>query len=231
MALAVLVVSVVVIVTRVVWIYIAAYVPRLLSARLRARDPMPPFRALLVLGWAGLRGGDTLVMALAVPLQTASGTPFPARELIVTIGFGVILLTLLAQGFTLRPVIKLFALPRGNAAEEEERRARIEAEQAAIKKIEEIGGRGHIPASALAQMREAISQRTRLDLDDTDHSAGHTGLTLEDSIRDAEQELREASRDALARLRDEEVIGDAAFRRVLSDLDLDEIRNVEEPII
>jgi hypothetical protein len=31
--------------------------------------------------------------------------------------------------------------------------------------------------------------------------------------------------------RDEEVIGDAAFRRVLSDLDLDEIRNVDEPII
>jgi CPA1 family monovalent cation:H+ antiporter len=231
LALAVVVVSVAVIATRVAWIYVAAYVPRLLSARLRARDPMPSWRTLFVLGWAGLRGGDTLVMALAVPLQTASGAPFPARELVVTIAFGVILLTLLAQGFTLRPLIKLFALPRGDAAEGEERRARVEAEQAAIKKLEEIGGLGHIPANALAQMREAIGQRTRLDLDDTDHSAGHTGLTLEDSIRDAEQEVREASRDALARLRDEEVIGDAAFRRVLSDLDLDEIRNLDEPII
>jgi hypothetical protein len=80
-------------------------------------------------------------------------------------------------------------------------------------------------------MREAIAQRTRMDLDDTNHSAGHTGLTLEDSIRDAEQEVREAARDAVGRLRDEEIIGDAAFRRVISDLDLDEIRNVEEPII
>jgi CPA1 family monovalent cation:H+ antiporter len=231
LALAVLVVSVAVIVTRVVWIYVAALVPRVVSARIRTRDPMPSWRALFVLGWAGLRGGDTLVMALAVPLQTASGAPFPARELVVTVAFGVILLTLLVQGFTLRPVIKMFALPRGNAAAEEERRARIEAEQAAIKRLEEIGGLGHIPANALAQMREAISQRTRLDLDDTDHSAGHTGLTLEDSIRDAEQEVREAARDAVARLRDEEVIGDAAFRRVLSDLDLDEIRNVDEPII
>lgn len=231
LALAVLVISIAVLVTRVLWIYVAAYVPRVLSPRLRARDPIPGWRTLVILGWAGLRGGDTLVMALAVPLQTASGAPFPTRQTVVAVAFGVIGLTLLAQGFTLRPLIKLFALPREDPAEAEERRARLEAEQAAVKTLEEIGGLGHIPANALAQMREAISQRTRLDLDDTDHSAGHTGLTLEDSIRDAEQQVREASRDAVARLRDEEVIGDTAFRKVISDLDLDEIRNVDEPII
>ncbi|HYU53725.1 MAG TPA: hypothetical protein VEK37_12320, partial [Gemmatimonadaceae bacterium] len=149
----------------------------------------------------------------------------------VAVAFGVILVTLIVQGFTLRPLIKLFALPRGDATEAEERRARLEAEQAAMKKLEEIGGMGHIPANALAQMRAAIGQRTRLDLDDTDHAGGHTGLTLEDSIRDAEQQLREASREAVARLRDDEVIGDAAFSRVISDLDLDEVRNIDEPII
>jgi CPA1 family monovalent cation:H+ antiporter len=230
LSLAVLVISITVIVTRGVWIYVAAYVPRALSQRLRARDPMPSWRALAILGWAGLRGGDTLVMALAVPFQTASGAPFPARQIVVTVAFGVIGLTLLAQGFSLRPLIKLFALPREDTAEGEERHARLEAEQAAMKTLEEIGDLGHIPANALAQMREAIRQRTRLDLDDTDHSAGHTGLTVEDSIRDAEQQVREASRDAVARLRDEEVIGDAVFRKVISDLDLDEVRNIDEPI-
>jgi Na+/H+ antiporter len=231
LSLGVLVVSAAVIGTRFVWVFLAAYLPRVASPSLRARDPMPPWRALVVLAWAGLRGGDTLVMALAVPFQTASGAPFPARQVVVTVAFGVILVTLLAQGFTLRPVIKLFALPRDDPAEVEERRARLEAEQAAMKRLDEIGGLGHIPANALAQMREAISQRTRLDLDDADHGAGHTGLTLEDAIRDAEQEVREASREAVARLRDEEVIGDAAFRRVLSDLDLDEVRNIDEPIV
>jgi monovalent cation/hydrogen antiporter len=231
LTLSVLIVSAAVIVTRVLWVFLAAYLPRLASRRLRARDPIPPWRALVILGWAGLRGGDTLVMAIAIPLQTASGAPFPAREIVVTVAFGVILVTLLAQGFTLRPLIKLFALPRGDVAEIEERRARLEAEEAAMKTLDEIGGLGHIPANALAQLRGAINQRTRLDLDDADHAAGHTGLTLEDAIRDAEQQVREASRDAVARLRDEEVIGDAAFRKVLSDLDLDEIRNIDEPII
>jgi monovalent cation/hydrogen antiporter len=231
LTLGVVLVSAAAIVTRLVWIFIAAYVPRLASPSLRARDPMPSWRSLVVLGWAGLRGGDTLVMALAVPTVTASGTPFPGRETIITVAFGVILVTLLLQGFTLRPLIKRFALPRGEADEIEERRARLEAEQAGLKKLEEIGTQGNIPANALAQMRESIGQRTRLDLDDADHAAGHTGLTLEDSIRDAEQQVREAARDAVARLRDEEIIGDTVFRIVLSDLDLDEVRNVDEPIV
>ena len=231
LGVAVLAVSAAVIVTRLIWVYLAALLPRLASRRLRARDPMPSWRALVILGWAGLRGGDTLVMALAVPLQTATGAPFPARDVVVTVAFGVILITLLAQGFTLRPIIKLFALPRGDALEVEERRARLEAEQAAMKTLDEIGGLGHIPANALSQLRGAINQRTRLDLDDANHAAGHTGLTLEDAIRDAEQQVREASRDAVARLRDEEVIGDEAYRRVISDLDLDEVRNIDEPII
>jgi Na+/H+ antiporter len=229
--LGVIVVSVAVVLTRLVWIFTAAYLPRIAPGQLRSRDAVPPWRAMVVLGWAGLRGGDTLVMALAIPFQTASGQAFPARPLLVAVAFGVILLTLLVQGFTLRPLIKRFALPREDELAIEERKARLEAEKAALKSLEEIGGLGHIPANALAQMREAIAQRTRLDLDDTNHSAGHTGLTLEDSIRDAEQEVREAARDAVGRLRDEEIIGDAAFRRVISDLDLDEIRNVEEPII
>jgi len=231
LTLSVLVVSAAVIGARLLWVFLAAYLPRLASPRLRARDPMPSWRTLVILGWAGFRGGDTLVMAIAVPLQTASGAPFPAREVVVTVAFGVILVTLMAQGFTLRPLIKLFALPRGDVAEIEERRARVEAEQAAMKTLDEIGGLGHIPANALAQMRGAINQRTRLDLDDADHAAGHTGLTLEDAIRDAEQQVREASRDAVARLRDEETIGDAVFRKVISDLDLDEIRNIDEPVI
>jgi monovalent cation/hydrogen antiporter len=232
MGVAVLVVSAAVIVTRLLWVFAAAYFPRLASPSLRARDPMPSWRMLVVLGWAGLRGGDTLVMALAVPLQTASGAPFPARQDVVAVAFGVILVTLLVQGFTLRPLIKAFALPRGDTEALEERRARVEAQQAAEKKLEEIGGLGHIPANALAQMRAAIVQRTRLDLDDTEHAAGgHTGLTLEDAIRDAEQQLREASREAVARLRDAEIIGDAVFRRVISDLDLDEVRNIDEPIV
>jgi len=111
-------------------------------------------------------------MAISIPFLTESGAPFPARPVLVAVAFGVILVTLMVQGFTLRPLIKRFALPRGDTLETEERRARIEAEQAAMKTLDEIGGLGTSPPTPSHKMREAVAQRTRLDLDDTDHSHG-----------------------------------------------------------
>jgi hypothetical protein len=70
--------------------------------------------------------------------------------------------------------------------------------------------------------------RTRLDLDEIDHAGGHDGRTTEDVLRQAEQELRDAAREAVVRLRDANVIGQEALRRVQNDLDLDEIRSVDE---
>src|SRR5256884_6531465 len=97
-------VSVTVIVARFVWVFPAAYLPRFLSARVRKRDPYPPWQVVAVVSWAGLRGGESLVLAAAIPTMTAAGTPFPGRDLIIAITFAVILVTLLGQGFTLAPL-------------------------------------------------------------------------------------------------------------------------------
>ena len=51
-----------------------------------------------------MRGGDSLVIALALPLTTAAGAPFPARELIIFLTFAVIFDTLVLQGLTLKPL-------------------------------------------------------------------------------------------------------------------------------
>src|SRR5207247_10266900 len=77
--------------------------PRWLSRGLRQRDPSPPWQFPAVVSWAGLRGGESLVLAAAVPTLTAAGTPFPGRDLIIAITFAVILVTLPGQGFTLAP--------------------------------------------------------------------------------------------------------------------------------
>src|SRR6266568_448134 len=99
-------VSVTVILARVVWVFPATYLPRWLSRRLRQRDPSPPWQFPAVVAWAGLRGGESLVLAAAVPTLTAAGTPFPGRDLIIAITFAVILVTLLGQGFTLAPLLR-----------------------------------------------------------------------------------------------------------------------------
>ena len=217
-----------VIVTRVVWVFAVAYIPRFASRELRARDPYPSWRAVAVIGWAGLRGGDTLVMVLAVPYRTVSGTPFPGRETVVAVGLAVIFVTLVLQGLTLRPLIRTLEIPRDDSVEAEERHARLEAARAAEKRLEELAEREQLPADALAYLREDIKLRTRLDLDDIDHARGHDGQTTEDVVRRVEQEMRQAARRAVVGLRDDNVIGQEALRRVQYDLDLDELRSVDE---
>lgn len=75
----------------------------------------PPTAAVLpgervVMVWAGLRGALTIALALALPIATAS------RDLLITMAFGVVLFTLLAQGLSLPFVVRWLGLEREEAA-------------------------------------------------------------------------------------------------------------------
>ena len=54
--------------------------------------------------WGGLRGGLAMVLALALPVN------FSHRELIMHMTFGVVLLTLLVQGLTIKPLLRRVGL-------------------------------------------------------------------------------------------------------------------------
>ncbi len=118
------------ILVRLVWIFPAAYIPRLFPA-IRRHDPIPPVKVLVVLGWTGMRGIVTLAAAMALPVMTSTGEPFPQRDLIVFLAFSVILATLVVQGLTLPPLIRALKLEDDGEAEREEREARIHAARAA----------------------------------------------------------------------------------------------------
>jgi CPA1 family monovalent cation:H+ antiporter len=91
---------------RLVWMFPGAYVPRWIDNRLGCRTPYPPLRQVVVVGWAGMRGAVSLAAALALPLTTADGRPFPGRDLIQFFTFAVILATLVGQGLTLPLLIR-----------------------------------------------------------------------------------------------------------------------------
>jgi CPA1 family monovalent cation:H+ antiporter len=48
-------VSLVVIVVRLLWVFPGAYLPRWLFPSIRAREPLPRLRVVVVLGWMGMR--------------------------------------------------------------------------------------------------------------------------------------------------------------------------------
>jgi CPA1 family monovalent cation:H+ antiporter len=213
-----------VIATRFAWILPATWLDALRRRHRPEVRGRRTWRGLAILSWAGLRGGDTLVMVLALPVATAAAAPFPYRSMIATVALGVILATIVLQGLTLRPLIRVLGIPRDMMVDAEERQARLEAERAALAQLAVVVERDRLPDTVRSYIDATIRQRTRLDIDDIDHVAGHDGLSEPDIIRRTDQEVRDAARQAVIRLRDDEVIGDAALTRVLGDLDLDDLR-------
>ena len=100
-----LIISVLIIVIRMIWIFATTYIPLALSKRLRESDIRPNWKEVFLVGWAGMRGVISLASALAIPVTLASGKEFPERDLVLFISFVVILVTLVLQGITLPWVI------------------------------------------------------------------------------------------------------------------------------
>src|SRR5262249_15489647 len=65
-----------VVIVRLIWVVPSAYVGTWIGRTIRrARDPFPQFGWIVFVGWVGLRGGDSVVIALALPESTAAGLP------------------------------------------------------------------------------------------------------------------------------------------------------------
>ncbi len=87
-------------------------------------------REAIFVGWCGMRGFVTLATAFALPER------FPQRDLIVLIAFSVVLATLVVQGLTLAPLIRLLRLNDAATAKRELARARRALAEAALRALD-----------------------------------------------------------------------------------------------
>ena len=221
-AYAILLTVAVVIVTRFVWVYPAALLPRWLSPALRRRDPLPPWRWLFFLGFVGVRGVVSLAAALAIPLTTAAGTPFPDRDLILFVTFGVIVVTLIGQGLMLPSVARWLGLAEHAA---DERRQEHAAELAARSQALNVGhnllkqfeAEGRTSPEALAILRSRYDYRAgRLP----EHTSDATVAAA--VAADLRMELIAAERAYIYQALQDGLITDEARRRIERELDLEE---------
>lgn len=161
-------------------------------------------RGALAISWCGMRGIVTLAAALALPIG------FPRRDELVLAAFCVVLGTLVVQGLTLRPLLRLLALPPDASVEQEIALGRAETARAAIAVLTADGGGKDARADALQLVHEGY--RVRLECPDRP-SSDPTGLA---AIR---QRALAAERACLAALLRQDRIGDEAFHRLEEELD------------
>ncbi len=172
----------------------------------RPGQPPPTFAGGLVISWAGMRGIITLAAALAL------SDGFPYRDLIVLTAFAVVFGTLVVQGLTLKPLIRLLRLDEDDPVGREVEAARGRALEAALSAV----GSDHSPAG----------QAVRLEL--SAHLGGHGPSGGEPgaagaSHEDVHRRALEAARRTVIAMRDRDEIGDDAFHRLEEELDRVEV--------
>ena len=122
---------------RLVWVFPATYLPFLFPVVRRHEKPAP-LRQVFVVSWAGMRGTVTLAAALSIPLALPDGTPFPGRDIVIFLAFGVIVTTLLIQGTSLEAVIRRLGIHEDESRPKEERLARMTAVEAGLSALREL---------------------------------------------------------------------------------------------
>jgi Na+/H+ antiporter len=216
-------ISAVVIGVRLIWQFTVVYLIRAIDRREVQRARRANWRMRLVGGWAGMRGAVSLAAALAIPLHTQSGAAFPERDLIIFLTYSVLLATLVGQGLTLAPLIRLLGVEDDGAEEREEVAARVRLAEAAIERTAELGGEDWVRPDTLERVRALYDYRRRRfgaigDGDGAEYeerSGAYIRLMYE---------LFDAQREELLTLRNAGEISDEVRRRVERDLDLEESR-------
>ncbi|UIX30862.1 Na+/H+ antiporter [Streptomyces sp. GQFP] len=223
----------VVVVTRFVWVYPGTFVPRLLSARIRDREPNPTWKGAFVISWAGMRGVVSLAIAFSIPLTMEGGEAFPERNLVLFLTFTTVIGTLVVQGLTLPPLIRLLKLPGRDAQAETlaEANAQAQASRAAQQRLEGLleDDRNALPPPLADRLRTVLERRQNAVWERLGAVNPVTGETVDDTYRRLSREMISAEREVFVRLRDARHIDDEMLRTLLRRLDLEEAAAFREP--
>jgi CPA1 family monovalent cation:H+ antiporter len=186
-----------VVVIRFVWVIPVTYLSRLIPA-VRRRDPAPPIAYPLVVSWAGMRGVVTLATALALPATLAGGVKYP-RELFVWLAFAVIMGTLLLQGITLSPVVRLLRIRPDDVTRDTllEASTQHAASRAALEALERHAD--DAPSEVVDQLRSLTERRANAAwerLGRGQETPSQAYIRLRRHMLRAEREVYREARDA-----------------------------------
>jgi Na+/H+ antiporter len=214
-----LLVTLAAVVARIVWVFPATYIPRLLFHTIREKDPYPPWQWPVVVSWSGMRGVVTLAAAFAIPPDV------PHRDEIVFLAFFVTVGTLLLHGLTLPTVIrKLGVREESNQADLlAEAQTQYDAAQAAVGKLDELTQDADRTTQHMAEKLRRFTQISANAVwEQLGRPASETGESPTAAYRRLRREMLAEERATFVTRRDAGEIDDEIMRRVMRRLDLEE---------
>lgn len=197
------IVFVVVVVVRFAWVMLYMRTNAFVAAKRSKTASTANANAVLV-SWCGMRGLVTLATALSLPAS------FPERDLIVLSAFAVVLGTLVVQGLTLRPLIRLLSFPPDRSFAQEVAAARLQLLDAAVQSMADRDD------EIAARQREAYEEERQLA------AAGEHPREASESYALKRLNIA-AKRTKLADLRRDGAIDDDVFHALEQELDWAEL--------
>ncbi len=205
-------VLVAVVVVRIVWVFPATYVPRLIP-RIRRADPFPPWQLPMLVSWAGMRGVVTLAAVFLLPEDT------PERSVLVLIAFVVTAGTLLILGTSLPWMVRVLGQAAPDPAEDHLQEASVlqRASSAGLRALDEALV-GDEPPDIVERLRRRTLERAEAAWERLGNNSEPPSLVY---TRLREQMLL-AERGEVVRIRDTGIVDHDVLREVMTVLDVEE---------
>lgn len=193
----------VVIATRIAWVQATTVLGHTVDRVLKKPTRHVGFRQRCVTSWAGFRGAVSLAAALAVPMTTNSGAPFPDRNLIIFVVSVVILVTVHANELQL---------------------ARTRSAQAALDALPTVADELGVAPDLVKHLEKEYEERAVLVMADGADSATSDLAERNDLVRRVRLGVLQHQRQAVTTLRNQNLIDDIVLRELQAAMDLEEVQ-------
>jgi CPA1 family monovalent cation:H+ antiporter len=175
-----------------------------------------PFKWQHAWNWGGMRGAISLALALSLPAALG-----PVRAEIQVMAFGVVVFTLLVQGFTMGPLVKSLNLTERNPmqAEYERRHARAVAVRSAYDHLARMRREGLLSDHTWEVLSPILQRHNQALLEAVKEIMKADPSVEAEELDTARRESLRAQRSTLSGLLKDGVITEDTYAQLVSEVD------------
>jgi CPA1 family monovalent cation:H+ antiporter len=168
-----------------------------------------------VLFWGGLRGGLPMVLALSLSAD------FSHRDLLIFMTFGVVVISILLQGLTMSPLLRLLKIVEGRHERilYELTRGKLQTAQAALESLDHMPGSAFEERDVISTLRKEYANRVEAYGTRMREMHMEKQVLHQEEMQWARRHLLNAEKDEAIKAFHRGTLGQEAYERLLSDID------------
>ena len=172
------------------------------------------FSWVAILTWGGLRGALSMVLVLGLPMA------LPQRELIISITFGVVVLSILIQGTTMGPLLRRLGLIAASGSSDRDRLCgSLTARRAALAELERMANQHVFADEVVQRLRAAYEAKAEEVVQEIAALHENAADVLEEELLVARRQLLVTEKDAIRDAYRAGEISEDTYEAILADID------------